>query len=231
MHKTQAKSVIFLREFMPEIETTPAERQIVLCVPFTNLNVAIQSIQGTRIALGAQNIHWETQGAFTGEIAAPMLQELGVTYAIVGHSERRLYFGETDETVNKRARAAQRRGITPIICVGESKEQHEAGKTESHVIFQLKQALTGLDPENLVIAYEPIWAIGTGATCEAAEANRIIGLIRSHLVRPDVPIQYGGSVKPKNIDEIMSQPEIDGVLVGGASLEPIDFARIVNYKS
>lgn len=230
MYKTQAKSVIFLREFMPGIETAPVERQVILCVPFTNLSVVMQTIKGTRVALGSQNIHWETQGAFTGEIAAPMLQELGVTYAIVGHSERRLYFGETDETVNKRALAAQRRGITPIICVGESKEQHEAGETESHVISQLKQALIGLDPENLVIAYEPIWAIGTGATCDAIEANRIIGLIRSHLIHPDVPIQYGGSVKPKNIDEIMSQPEIDGVLVGGASLEPIDFARIVNYK-
>jgi triosephosphate isomerase len=159
-----------------------------------------------------------------------MLTEMGVRYVIIGHSERREYFGETDQTVNLRLKAAQRHGLTPILCVGESKQQRDAGETENHIFAQLQQDLVDIDQNNLVIAYEPIWAIGTGETCDATEANRVIGLIRSKLTNPEVSIQYGGSVKPNNVDEIMAQPEIDGALVGGASLEPESFARLVNYQ-
>ncbi len=230
MYKTQAEALEFLQKFMPTLEATPSERDIILCVPFTDLGIMSQNLHGSRVQLGAQNVHWEKVGAFTGEIAAPMLTELGVRYVIIGHSERRQYFGETDETVNKRLKSAQSHGLTPILCVGESKQQRDAGETESLIISQLQKGLVDIDQNNLIIAYEPIWAIGTGDTCEAKEANRVIGLIRSQLTNSNVPIQYGGSVKPDNIDEIMAQPEIDGALVGGASLEAASFARIVNYK-
>jgi triosephosphate isomerase len=159
-----------------------------------------------------------------------MLKELGAHYVIVGHSERRQYFGETDETANLRALTAQKHGITPILCVGESKSQRSAGETEKVIISQIKRGLVDIDQSNLVIAYEPIWAIGTGDTCEPQEANHVISVIRSQLDNQNVPIQYGGSVKPDNIDAIMSQPEIDGALVGGGSLDPVAFARIVNYR-
>jgi triosephosphate isomerase (TIM) len=230
MYKTQVEALEFLQGFMSSLEDTPQDREVVLCVPFTSLSVLSKSLHGSLVQLGAQNVHWEDAGAFTGEIAPAMLTEIGVRYVIVGHSERRQYFGETDETVNKRLKAAQKHSLTPILCVGESKQQRDAGETESLIISQLEKGLVDIDQNNLVIAYEPIWAIGTGDTCESKEANRVIGLIRSQLKNPDVPIQYGGSVKPDNIDEIMAQPEIDGALVGGASLEPASFARIVNYK-
>lgn len=230
MYKTQAEAAEFLEGFIPHLEDTPEDREVVLCVPFTDLAIMSQSLHGSIIRLGAQNVHWETSGAFTGEIAAPMLTEVGVRYVIIGHSERRQYFGETDETVNLRLKAAQNAGLIPILCVGETKQQRDQGETESLISSQLKAGLVGVDQTNLVIAYEPIWAIGTGDTCESKEANRVIGLIRSQLSNPDVPIQYGGSVKPDNIDEIMAQPEIDGALVGGASLQPASFARIVNYQ-
>lgn len=230
MFKTQVESQEFLKGFLPTLEDTPQDREVVLCVPFTDLNVLSKSLHGSRVQLGAQNVHWEDTGPYTGEISGPMLQEIGVRYVIVGHSERRQYFGETDETVNLRLKAAQKHGLIPILCVGETKQQRDAGETESLIISQLETDLVNIDQGNLVIAYEPIWAIGTGDTCEASEANRVIGVIRKQLKNPDVPIQYGGSVKPNNIDEIMAQPEIDGVLVGGASLEPASFARIVNYK-
>ncbi|GAA6620553.1 triose-phosphate isomerase [Scytonema sp. NUACC26] len=230
MYKTQAESEDFLRGFLPALDATPDRREVVLCVPFTALSALSKNLHGSRVQLGAQNIHWEEFGAYTGEISGPMLAEIGVRYVVVGHSERRQYFGETDETVNLRLKAAQRFGFTPILCVGETKQQRDAGETESLITHQIKSALVGVNQENLVIAYEPIWAIGTGDTCESKEANRVIGLIRSLLSNPDVPIQYGGSVKPNLIDEIMAEPEIDGVLVGGASLEPASFARIVNYQ-
>ncbi|MFP4120679.1 triose-phosphate isomerase [Coleofasciculus sp.] len=230
MFKTQRESSEFLQEFMPKLEQTPSEREVVLCVPFTDLGVMSKNLHNSRVQLGAQNIHWEDEGAFTGEISGPMLTELGLRYVVVGHSERRQYFGETDETVNLRLLAAQRHGLIPILCVGETKQQRDAGETESHISQQLIEGLVDVDQQQLVIAYEPIWAIGTGDTCEAAEANRIMGLIRSQLKVADVPIQYGGSVKPANIDQIMAQSEIDGVLVGGASLDPGGFARIVNYQ-
>jgi len=231
MHKTQAESLEFLQSFLPQLENTAEDREAILCAPYTDLGVMSKNLHGTRVRLGSQNVHWEESGAFTGEISPGMLTEVGVTYAVVGHSERRQYFGETDETVNLRARAAQQAGLTPILCVGESKQQRDAGETETVIANQLKADLAGVDFSRLVIAYEPVWAIGTGDTCDAKEANRVIGLIRSQLTSGDVPIQYGGSVKTSNIDEIMAQPEIDGVLVGGASLDPEGFARIVNYQS
>jgi triosephosphate isomerase len=230
MYKTRAESLEFLQGFMSCLTETPEEREVVLCVPFTSLAVLSKNLHGSRIRLGAQNVHWQESGAFTGEISGPMLSELGVRYVIVGHSERRQYFGETDETVNLRLKAAQKYDLIPILCVGETKQQRDAEETEAHIFSQLEKDLVGVDQQALVIAYEPIWAIGTGDTCEAKEANRVIGLIRSKLTNPDVPIQYGGSVKPENIDEVMAMPEIDGVLVGGASLEARSFSRIVNYQ-
>jgi triosephosphate isomerase len=230
MYKTQAEAMEFLQGFVSHLSETPEDREIVLCVPFTALDSLSKNLHGSRIRLGAQNVHWAKEGAFTGEIAAPMLVEVGVRYVVIGHSERRQYFGETDETVNLRLKAAQAAGLTPILCVGETKQQRDAGETEAIIFNQLDKDLQGVDETNLVIAYEPIWAIGTGDTCESIEANRVIGLIRSRLKNPNVSIQYGGSVKPENIDEIMAQPEIDGALVGGASLQPASFARIVNYK-
>lgn len=230
MFKTQAESQEFLQGFLPTLQETPEEREVVLCVPFTDLSALSMNLHGSLIQLGAQNVHWEESGAYTGEISGPMLTEIGVRYVIVGHSERRQYFGETDTTVNLRLKAAQKYGLTPILCVGETKQQRDAGETEFLISTQLEKDLVDVDQTNLVIAYEPIWAIGTGDTCETKEANRVIGLIRSQLTNPNVPIQYGGSVKPNNIDEIMAQPEIDGALVGGASLEAAGFARIVNYK-
>ncbi|MBD1867913.1 triose-phosphate isomerase [Cyanobacteria bacterium FACHB-471] len=230
MYKTQAESLEFLQGFMNHLNETPDDREILLCAPFTALGALSKNLHGSRIKIGAQNIHWEAAGAYTGEISGVMLKELGVRYVIVGHSERRQYFGETDETVNLRIKAAQQHRLTPILCVGETGDQRSQGETETVITQQLKRGLVEVDQDNLVIAYEPIWAIGTGDTCEAIEANRVIGLIRNQLTNPNVPIQYGGSVKPGNIDEIMAQSEIDGALVGGASLEPSDFARIVNFQ-
>jgi triosephosphate isomerase len=231
MYKTQAETLEFLKAFFDLVRETAEDREMVLCVPFTDLGILSKNLHGTRIMLGAQNVHWDTAGAYTGEISAPMLTELGVRYVVIGHSERRQYFGETDATVNLRLKAAQQHGLIPILCVGETKQQRDAGETESVISGQLEKDLEAVDPDNLVIAYEPIWAIGTGDTCESIEANRIIGIIRSQLKNPGVSILYGGSVKPGNIDEIMAQPEIDGALVGGASLAPEDFSRIVNYTT
>ena len=230
MYKTQEEAKEFLLGLMPQITKTPEEREVVLCTPFTTLDFMSKSLYWSRIKLGAQNVHWEDEGAYTGEISGSMLKEVGASYVIVGHSERRQYFGETDETVNSRLKAAQKYGLTPILCVGETKEQRDAGETESHIFSQLAKDLVDVNQENLVIAYEPIWAIGTGDTCEAKEANRVIGLIRGKLTNPNVTIQYGGSVKPANVDEIMAQPEIDGALVGGASLKSDSFARLINYQ-
>lgn len=229
MHKTQAESQEFLQVFKPLLDDTDESREVVLCIPFTALGTMSKILHGSQIQLGAQNIHWEEKGAYTGEIAGDMLTEMGISYVVVGHSERRQYFGETDETANLRVIAAQHHRLTPILCVGETKSQRDAQETESVIINQVKRGLVDVDQKNIVIAYEPIWAIGTGVTCAATEANRVIGVIRSQLSNPNMSILYGGSVNPKNIDEIMAQPEIDGALVGGASLEPTGFARIVNY--
>ncbi|XGW00700.1 MAG: triose-phosphate isomerase [Leptolyngbya sp. BL-A-14] len=231
MYKTQAEAMEFLQGLMPQLNDIADDREVVLCVPYTALVKMSQFLHGSLVRLGAQNVHWETAGAYTGEVAAPMLTEIGVRYVIIGHSERRQYFGETDETVNMRLKAAQAAGLTPILCVGETKQQRDIGETESVIFSQLENGLKEIDQTNLVIAYEPIWAIGTGDTCASEEANRVIGLIRGKLTNPDVPIQYGGSVKPDNADEILQQPEIDGALVGGASLQPDSFARIVNFST
>ena len=230
MYKNQAESLAFVQEFKSEIEEVNEEREIVLCTPFTSLTAMSKNLHGSKIMLGAQNIHWESEGAYTGEISGAMLTEIGVDYVIIGHSERRQYFGETDKTVNLRLKAAQKYGLRPILCVGETKSQRDGGETENIIINQLKEDLVGVNQNNLVIAYEPIWAIGTGDTCQSKEANRVIGIIRQQLDNKDVSIQYGGSVKPSNVDEIMAQPEIDGALVGGASLSPSSFARIANYQ-
>lgn len=230
MHKTQAEAQAYTTAILSQ--PVPSDRQVILCVPFTALAAVAKSLAGAdSISLGAQNIHWAEQGAFTGEISGAMLTELDVTYVIVGHSERREFFGETDATVNQRLLAAQKHGLIPILCVGETKAIRSRGETETWILAQLDSALVGVDLNQLIIAYEPIWAIGTGETCDASEANRVIGTIRAHLSNPDVTIQYGGSVKPDNIDELMAQPEIDGVLVGGASLDATGFARIIAYQT
>ncbi|TVQ43948.1 MAG: triose-phosphate isomerase [Gloeocapsa sp. DLM2.Bin57] len=231
MYKTQSEALEFWQVFKSKITECSANKEVVLCVPFTCLSFLSKYVDNSGVQIGAQNIHWEDMGAYTGEISGGMLKEIGVKYVIVGHSERRQYFADTNETVNFRLLAAQRHGLTPILCIGETKAQRDAGETENIIINQIKKGLVDTDQDNLVIAYEPIWAIGTGDTCETEEANRIIGLIRSQLSNKDVTIQYGGSVKPSNIDEIMAQSEIDGVLVGGASLDPVGFARIVNYTN
>ena len=231
MHKTQAEASDFVQQLMPRIESVPDDRELILCAPFTSLGLLANKLQGTRIQIGAQNVHWEKEGAYTGEISSAMLKEIGVRYVVVGHSERRQYFGETDETVNARLQAAQLDGLTPILCVGETKQQRDANETENMITNQIQKALVNVNQFNLVIAYEPIWAIGTGDTCAADEANRVIGHIRALLDNQEVSIQYGGSVKPANVDEIMAQPDIDGALVGGASLTADSFAKLANYGS
>jgi triosephosphate isomerase len=196
-----------------------------------------EAVKGTTLKIGAQNMHWEDSGAYTGEVSGAMLKDLGVQYVIIGHSERRAYFAETDATVNKKVHSAFRHGLVPIVCVGESLEQREAGQTKDVCRVQTEAALDGLTAEQaarVVIAYEPIWAIGTGKTSTAEDANEVIGYIRERIAAKfgadaaaRTRIQYGGSVKPNNIRDFMQQPEIDGALVGGASLEPESYIRLV----
>jgi len=231
MHMTCAQARDYLATFLPLIAETPDDREVVLAPPFTAISTMAEGVRESAIELASQNVHWQDHGAFTAEISAEMLLEHDVAYTIVGHSEPRKYFSESDEQINHRARCAQSKGLIPIVCVGESDEQRERGEAERVIRRQIEQGLEGLDANKLVVAYEPIWAIGTGKTCEAAEANRICGLIRSWVGTTDLIIQYGGSVKPTNIDELMGMSDIDGVLVGGASLQPESFARIVNYQS
>ncbi|MBO7368983.1 MAG: triose-phosphate isomerase, partial [Clostridia bacterium] len=210
---------------------------VVVCVPATDLCAVGKAIKGTNKKLGAQNVHFEKSGAFTGEISTDMLLELGVEYVIIGHSERRQYFGETDETVNKRTLRALEAGLKPIVCVGESLEERESGKTEELLEKQIKIGLASVeDITKVVIAYEPIWAIGTGKTATSEQANETIGFIRKVLgevfgadAASKVRIQYGGSMKPTNAKELMAMEEIDGGLIGGASLKAVDFSGIVNY--
>ena len=231
MHMTCAQARDYLAAFLPLIAETPQDREIVLAPPFTALSTMAEAAGDTVLELASQNVHWQDHGAFTAEISAEMLLEHGVAYTIVGHSEPRKYFSESDEQINHRARCSQAKGLIPIVCVGESDEQRERGEAERVIRRQIEQGLEGLDANKLVVAYEPIWAIGTGKTCESAEANRICGLIRSWVGATDLIIQYGGSVKPTNIDELMAMSDIDGVLVGGASLKPDSFARIANYQA
>jgi triosephosphate isomerase len=239
MYKTAAEALALVKALQQEVAHVTSV-EIVVCPPFTAL-YAVSVLSEAKdlgiIQLGAQNVHWEKEGAFTGEIAAPMLKELAVSYAIVGHSERRQYFGETNEGVNKRAKAALAHGIRPIVCVGETLAQREAGQTESVVRDHVTAGLAGFTKDAMletVIAYEPVWAIGTGKTATPAQAQEVHGFIRELLaamfdpqVAGQVRIQYGGSVKPANAKELLGQPDIDGALVGGASLDAKGFAEIV----
>lgn len=235
MHKTVAEAVSFVQELKQKTMGTQVE--VVVCPPFTALASVTEAIKGSHIGVAAQNMHWENQGAFTGEISPVMLKEIGVKYVVLGHSERRQYFGETDETVNKKVKAALEHGLIPIVCVGETLEQRESGSTEQVVAAQTKGALLGLTPEQvsgLVIAYEPIWAIGTGKTASDEDAQQVNNYIRKVIAEvfgsataEVVRIQYGGSVKPGNAKGLMAQQDIDGALVGGASLKVDDFVGII----
>ena len=237
MNKTPEEAAELVRELVPLV--ADAEAEVVVCPPFVCLDAVRKEAAGSNIKLGAQNVHFEKSGAYTGEVSADMLLAMGVEYVIIGHSERRQYFGETDCTVNKRAKAALAAGLKPIICVGESLEEREKGVTNELVGMQTKLALQGIPAEEVdkvVIAYEPIWAIGTGKTATAAEANETIGAIRKAIaqvygeeVASKVRIQYGGSMNPKNASELMAQSEIDGGLIGGASLKAEDFSKVVKY--
>ncbi len=227
---TCADTKKYLEEFLPLIKEIPNDRKIVIAPPFTAISTFSNYTNFDYLNIASQNIHWEDKGAFTAEISPNMLIEHKVKYAIVGHSEPRKYFSESDEQINKRAVFAQSSGLTPIVCVGETLEQRERGEADRVITRQVEQGLENTDPSNLIIAYEPIWAIGTGKTCEASDANKICALIRRLIGFNDVIIQYGGSVKPNNIDEIMSMSDIDGVLVGGSSLDPISFSRIANFE-
>lgn len=212
--------------------------EVVLCVPFTDLQAVREAIKDTDIKLGAQNMHWEENGAYTGEVSPIMLKELDVDYVILGHSERRQYFNETDETVNKKIKSALSYGIKPIVCIGETLEQREANQEKEIVKYQIINGLKDVDKdeiENIVIAYEPIWAIGTGKTASADDANDMIFFIRETIgelygdLKNIIRIQYGGSVKPDNVTELMEKSDIDGALVGGASLKADDFVKLINY--
>jgi triosephosphate isomerase (TIM) len=236
MHKTLTEAVHFVEEVKRLVP--PAEQvDTVICAPFLFLERLVQNVQGSDLKIGAQNMHFEDKGAFTGEISPVALKDIGVTYVIIGHSERREMFAETDETVNKKVLAAFKHGLIPIVCCGETLEQRESGKTNDIVGMQVKRALAGLTVEQVkqvVIAYEPIWAIGTGKSSTAEDANKVCGHIRSILadifseeVAQAVRIQYGGSVKPENIREFLAQEHIDGALVGGASLDPKSFLQLV----
>jgi triosephosphate isomerase len=235
MFKNVKETVAFAQEAKGKAEIDGVES--VICAPFTNLPALVEAVRGTSLKVGAQNLHWEDSGAFTGEVSGSMLSDLGVDYVIIGHSERRAYFAETDETVNKKVHAAFKHGLTPIVCVGEKLEEREAGQTKQVCKVQTEAALQGLSAEqaaNTVIAYEPIWAIGTGKSSTADDANEVIGYIRQLIgglfgddAAGRVRIQYGGSVKPGNIREYMEQSHIDGALVGGASLEPASYIQLV----
>lgn len=237
MNKTPSETTGFVKELIPLVKN--AECDVVICVPAVCISNAVEAAKGSNIKVGAQNVHFEKSGAFTGELSADMLKDAGVDYVIVGHSERRRYFNETDETVNMRALAAFKAGLTPIICVGESKEQREKGYTKALLEYQTSIALEGFTADEaakVVIAYEPIWAIGTGLTASNEQANEGVGIIRKAVERKfgsaaaeKMRIQYGGSMKPKNVEGLMAQEEIDGGLIGGASLKAEDFAKVVNY--
>lgn len=234
MNLTPARAALLLEELMPLV--TGAACEVIVAPTFVCLERAARVLRGSNLALAAQNMHWEAQGAFTGEIAADMLLDLGISHVILGHSERRSYFGETDETVNRRVRAALEAGLVPIICVGETLQERESGATLDVVDRQVRAALADVEPAQVsgtILAYEPVWAIGTGRVASSAQAQEVHAAIRSLLasrfdetVAAAVRIQYGGSVKPENAAELLAQPDIDGALVGGASLKAVDFAAI-----
>ena len=239
MNKTPAETKELLDAIKPLVKD--ADCDVVACVPFVDLSVALEATAGSNVKVGAENCHWEPSGAYTGEISAPMLAAMQVPYVIIGHSERRTYFGETDVTVNKRVKAALANGLTVILCVGEYLEQREQGVTGEVVAMQTKIDLQGVSAEELkrvIIAYEPVWAIGTGKTATAAQANEVCALIRATIAdlysKADadaLTIQYGGSMNAKNAEELLDQPDVGGGLIGGASLKPEDFAAIVKAAS
>jgi triosephosphate isomerase len=237
MNKTPDEAKALVTDLIPEVKDAACD--VVVCVPAVCFQAVSGAVKGTNIHLGAQNVHFAESGAYTGELSVDMLKASGVEYVIIGHSERRQYFGETDITVNKRVRAAVAGGLTVILCVGEMKDEREAGYTDAIVEYQTRMALTGLtadEVKDIVIAYEPVWAIGTGLTATDEQANETIGVIRKAVARlygedtaSAVRIQYGGSMKPGNVKGLMAQPEIDGGLIGGASLKAPDFAQVVLF--
>ena len=238
MNMLPNEAIEYIEKFEPLVKDT--QNEVILCVPYTDLFYALLSAQNTNIKIGAQNMHFAESGAYTGEVSGKMLKSIGVEYVIIGHSERRAYFNETDETVNKKIKTAFENKLKPIVCVGETLEQKEEGKTQEIITTQVKLALDGLTPEqvkNTIIAYEPIWAIGTGKTATSEDANNSIKEIRKKIeeiygkdIAESVIIQYGGSVKSTNAKELFETSDIDGGLVGGASLKPEEFAKIVNYN-
>jgi len=238
MHKNRAEAAALAKELVAKVgDVTDAD--VVICPVFTSLDAALDAVKGSNIKVGAQNCHFEEKGAYTGEISAGMLKEVGVDYVIIGHSERRQYFNETDAAINKKAQALYAQGLTPIICVGETLEERESGQMEAVIKRQVTDCLAGLPKEKVavsVLAYEPVWAIGTGKTASKEQAQEVHALIRKLLAEQfdeataqAVRIQYGGSVKPNNIAELMAQPDIDGALVGGAALDADSFAAIVKF--
>ena len=238
MNMLPNEAIEYIEAFTPLVKDAKAE--VILCVPYTDLFYCLMNVQGTNIKIGAQNMHFEEKGAYTGEVSGQMLKSIGVEYVIIGHSERRQYFNETDESVNKKIKAAFANVLKPIVCVGEKLEEREAGKAESVVTTQVKLDLEGLTKDQVkstIIAYEPIWAIGTGKTATSEDANNMIKTIRKQVaelfgsdVAEEVIIQYGGSVKSSNAKELFTTSDIDGGLVGGASLKPDEFSKIVNYN-
>ncbi len=238
MNMLPNEAISFIEELAPLVKDT--KNEVILCVPYTDLFYALLTAQNTNIKIGAQNMHFEETGAYTGEVSGKMLKSINVEYVIIGHSERRQYFNETDETVNKKIKAAFQYGLKPIVCVGETLEQREAGETEEIITKQTELALEGLTEEqvkNTIIAYEPIWAIGTGKTATKEDANNSIKAIRNKIVEiygqmvaDEVIIQYGGSVKSTNAKELFEMSDIDGGLVGGASLKAEEFSKIVQFQ-
>ena len=238
MNMSPNETIDFIQELTPLVKDT--KNEVILCVPYIDLFYALLHVQDTNIKIGAQNMHWEEKGAYTGEISGKMLKSIGVEYVIIGHSERRQYFAETDETVNKKIKSALANGLKPIVCVGETLEQREAGQTEQIVTSQIEKAFKDIPAsslEQIIIAYEPIWAIGTGKTATKEDANTTIMQIRKKLAEiygqneaDGVIIQYGGSVKSSNAKELFEMSDIDGGLVGGASLKADEFSKIVNYN-
>lgn len=236
MNKTLSETRAFAEELKPLLGK-PNWCEVVLCVPYVNIQAAVRLFKECRVSIGAENCHYESHGAYTGEVSPEMLKELGVKYVVIGHSERRQYYNETDFTVNKKVHAALEAGLYPIVCVGESLEQRELGVTMDLISYQVKAALSGVPAEKMrhvVIAYEPIWAIGTGKTATAEDAQEVCGAIRETLkemfgeeLANGIRVLYGGSAKPGNIAELVAKPDVDGALVGGASLKAADFASMV----
>ncbi len=238
MNNTIAETKALITDLLPLVKD--AKCDVVICTPYTDLATAVEMTKNSNVKVGAENVHWAEKGAFTGEISANMLVELGVEYVIIGHSERRQYFGETDQTVNARTKAALLAGLKPIVCVGETLQERESGKVEEVLVRQTEGAFKDIpssELDKIVIAYEPVWAIGTGKTATAEVANDTIKIIRDTMAKlycdncaqNKVRIQYGGSMNPKNVKELMGMSEIDGGLIGGASLKAIDFSQVVNY--